>query len=168
MQNKLITIGLVLLTTTICKAQIKYIDINNYHNRPLEFQIELKRSIYENADTNLYEQLRSIYKDTLSLQADFFAYALFMTKVENYSQSYFDVFSCLIDLYPYKNRNMDKTTADFAIKYLLKAMEIGHSQAQEIIKRYSIVKNAKNNQKQINRIRKGEKSRLYLGVNTIK
>jgi hypothetical protein len=74
-----------------------------------------------------------------------------MSNKFDYPQAYYDVFTCLTDVYLSDLHQIDDKTASMAIDYLLKANERGHQQAKEIVTEYKIKRN-ENSKQQIQRI----------------
>jgi len=161
MRLKIITLLIIIFNVCLCNAQNKTVWVRNYYNSPRKFETELKEKITYDGDTIAYKKLKSIYIDTLELKEDFFYYAFIMAKVLNYTQAYYDVFTCFMDFYPYKERNMDNETATMTIDFLLDAAERGNQQAQILVEKYTITRGKKNNRNYIKRIIKGEGLPLY-------
>jgi hypothetical protein len=161
MKIRLIILSLFIAIVCLCNAQKKYVKISNYNNYPWKFETELKKKVLYKGDTIAYEELKKIYLDTVELREDFFSYALLFSKKYGYSQAYYDVFTCFMDFYPYKGRNMDNETASMTITFLLDAADHGHKQAKVLIQKYNIIRGKKNNRKYIKRIIEGEGLPLY-------
>lgn len=89
----------------------------------------LMDSIYSFGDTNAYSSLSSDYFISSRLD-EFLYYALIMANKYNYSKAYFDVYYTLS--HPYSGeefQELDDRTKRMALYYLLKAYELGDSQA---------------------------------------
>ncbi|MFV0531174.1 MAG: hypothetical protein ACK5MD_07015 [Flavobacteriales bacterium] len=56
----------------------------------------------------------------------------------DYPQAYFDVYSCLVNVFYSDITKIDESTATLAITYLENAAKKGHEQAQEMVKEFSI------------------------------
>lgn len=97
---------------------------------------ELEKLVIEQGDTSAYYNLSVAYLDYSSEK--FLPYALIMANKYDYPQAYFDVFTCLTDIYIENINQIDTTTANLAINYLLKADQRQHHQAKDIVEKYSI------------------------------
>jgi hypothetical protein len=111
---------------------------------------ELKKAILFNGDIDAYNSLSIAYLD-YSFQEEFLLYAMIMANKYKYPQAYFDVFTCLTDIYFADISKIDEETANLAIEYLLKAYNKGHHQAKDMVEEFSIVNN-QNNIQQVERI----------------
>lgn len=140
---------------TIISCDMKKSEINSNDsirsmNQPTIGEIDLKKSILYNGDTNAYDKLSISYLDH-SIQEEFLFYALIMANKYDYPQAYFDVYFYLTQTFSNDINNMDEHSAKLAIDYLLKAKEKGHHQAKDIVEEYSIT-NMENSKQQIERI----------------
>lgn len=111
---------------------------------------ELKKSILFKGDIDAYNSLGTAYLD-YTFQEEFLLYAMIMANKYEYPQAYFDVFTCLTDIYLSDLNQIDDKTASLAIDYLLKAYEKGHHQAKDVVEEYEITSN-ENSKQQIERI----------------
>ncbi len=119
-------------------------------NQPLKNITELKESVLYNGDIGAYNELDIAYLDH-TFQEEFLLYAMIMANKYNYPQAYYDVFTCLTDIYLSDLNQLDEKTASLAIDYLLQANEKGHHQAKDIVEEYKIINND-NSKQQIERI----------------
>lgn len=113
-------------------------------------QNELKKAILFSGDIAAYQSLNTEYLD-YNYPEEFLLYAMIMANKYDYPQAYFDVFTCLTDIYLSDLNQLDEKTASLAIDYLLKAYEKGHHQAKDMVEEYEITSN-KNSKQQIERI----------------
>lgn len=137
-----------------------YVGVHDYYGSLKHFESELKKKVLDSGDIVAYQKLRSIYMDTMELREDFFVYAFVMAEKYNITEAYYDVFTCMIDFYPYKNGNMDKKSSKMTIHYLLQAAQRGCDQAQLLVEKYNILDD-RNSKKQIKVIRKNEEVPLF-------
>ena len=110
----------------------------------------LKKAILYNGDIKAYNSINTEYLD-YAYTEEFLLYAMIMSNKFDYPQAYYDVFTCLTDVYLSDLHQIDDKTASMAIDYLLKANERGHQQAKEIVTEYKIQRN-ENSKQQIQRI----------------
>jgi hypothetical protein len=110
----------------------------------------LKKAILYNGDIKAYKSLDIEYLD-YAYTEEFLLYAMIMANKFDYPQAYYDVFTCLTDVYLSDFHRIDDKTASLAIDYLLKAYERGHKQAKEIVIEFNIKRN-ENSKQQIERI----------------
>ena len=111
---------------------------------------ELRQLIIQKGDSCAYDKLSVQYLD-YGYQ-DFLFYAVIIANKYNYPQAYFDLFFCLIYEYIDIYELIDEKTAALAIEYLIKAANMGHKQAQEMISEYDITEFDTNYVTQIKRI----------------
>lgn len=137
-----------------------YVGVHHYYDFLEHFESELKKKVIDSGDFAAYQNLRSIYLDAMEIREDFFVYAFFMAEKYNIKEAYYDVFTCMIDFYPYKSGNMDKKSSKMAIHYLLQAAQRGCGRAQLLVEKYNI-SDDRNCKKQIKVIRKNEKLPLF-------
>jgi len=123
---------------------------NSSMNQPSKSITELKEAVIIKGDTNAYYELSVAYLD-YTFQEEFLIYAVIMANKYDYPQAYFDVFTCLTDVYLSDISKIDDETANLAIEYLLKAYNKNHHQAKDMVEEYSIMNN-QNNIQQIERI----------------
>lgn len=93
-------------------------------------------------DTIAYLKLRDIYVDNDNAP-ELLAWALIMANGYKYSSAYYDVYFCFQQIGVYYSKgannslnNIDSTTKRLAISYLLKASEVGDSDAKKILNQY--------------------------------
>lgn len=137
-----------------------YVGVHNYYGSLEYFKSELKKKVLDSGDIVAYQKLRSFYLDTMELREEFFGYAFVMAEKYKITEAYYDVFTCMIDFYPYKSGNMDKESSKMSIYYLLQAAQKGCSQAQLLVDKYKI-SDDRNCKKQIKVIRKNEELPLF-------
>jgi hypothetical protein len=107
-----------------------------------------KNLVVKNGDIDAYKTLSIEYMDH-KYPEEFLLYAMIMANKYDYPQAYFDVFTCLTDVYMSDLNKMDTITANLAINYLIKAYKWQHHQAKKIVDEYSIKYNEKKNKEQI-------------------
>lgn len=101
---------------------------------------ELIQAIFTLGDTAAYNTLCMVYLDYGSEK--FLPFALIMANKYDYPKAYFDVFSCLHDIYGDTTKdlwildNLDSTTQSFALNYLKKSSSKGYFQAKDILGHY--------------------------------
>lgn len=101
---------------------------------------ELEQLILQKGDSSAYYELSMQYLDYG--YEKFLPFALIMANKYDYPQAYFDVFSCLWEIYGKTTTrfmlldSLDYTTQKMAIDYLKKASFKGHGQAKEILGEY--------------------------------
>ena len=144
---KKILLLLIVVSFIGCKNNIKN-DVKsiNSSTRP---DSELAQLILQKGDSSAYYELSMQYLDYGYER--FLPFALIMANKYDYQQAYFDVFSCLTDIYHSDIAKIDDKTANLAIEYLLQANEKGHHQANEMVQEYDIDIN-KNSKQQIIKI----------------
>lgn len=106
-------------------------------NQPSKSLSELKSLVLNKGDVKAYDELIAAYLDE-SNSEEFLLYAIIMANKFNYPQAYFDVYSCLVNVFYSDITKIDENTAALAITYLEKAAKKGHEQAQEMVKEFSI------------------------------
>lgn len=106
-------------------------------NQPTRSMSTLKKLVLTQGDEDAYYELSNAYLD-YEYPEEFLMYAMIMANKYNYPQAYFDVYDCIIGINRLDIKSIDENSASIAIKYLLKASEKEHEQAQEIVKEYSI------------------------------
>lgn len=114
-------------------------------------KVNYKNLVIEKGSIDAYKTLSIEYLDH-KYPEEFLLYAMIMANKYNYSQAYFDVFTCLTDVYMSDLNKMDSVSANLAINYLIRASKSRHHQAQEIVDKYSIMYNEKSNKDQIVKI----------------
>jgi len=120
------------------------------NNQQTTNQSELKKAILLSGDIGAYQSLNTEYLD-YAFPEEFLLYAMVMANKYDYPQAYFDVFTCLTDIYLSNLNQLDEKTASLAIDYLLKAYEKGHHQAKDMVEEYEITSN-ENSKQQIEKI----------------
>ncbi len=124
---------IILLTAIGCTNNSeKSISINNVTTN----EDSLKNAIIQKGDISAYQTLWYLYLDS-SKPEEYLNYSLIMANKYDYTDAYFNVYRCLINLYPNKEM-LDKLTVDIAIKYLQMAAAKKHQQALEILGDYYI------------------------------
>lgn len=94
---------------------------------------ELEKLVIEKGDTSAYYDLFVAYLEYSSEK--FIPYALIMANKYNYPQAYYDVYDRLWYLYENPD-SLDVTTKKFALEYLEKAAQKGHTQARQTLEEY--------------------------------
>ncbi len=148
-----ISVILICLLIVACKMEDNPTQNNETAqsiNHPSKSMTEFKKAVLYNGDINAYNELDIVYLD-YEFQEEFLLYSLIMANKYDYPQAYFDVFTCLTDIYLSDINQIDEKTASIAIDYLLKAYERKHHQAKDIIEEYKITSN-ENSKQQIERI----------------
>ena len=140
MNKFILRLSIILFAFTSCdmkRGETKSNEVERSMNQPAISENELKKIILSDGDKNAYDELSISYLDH-PIQEEFLLYALVMANKYDYPQAYFDVFSCLTDIYYGNITKIDDKTATLAIEYLLQANEKGHHQANEIVQEYNI------------------------------
>lgn len=119
-------------------------------NQPTVSESELKKAVLYDGDKSAYDELSISYLDH-SFQEEFLFYAIIMANKYDYPQAYFDVYFYLTQTFSSDINNMDESSANLAIEYLLRAHEKGHHQAKDIVEEFSIT-SSENSKQQIERI----------------
>lgn len=119
-------------------------------NQHIPNQSALKKAILLNGDIQAYHSLSTEYLEH-AFSEEFLLYALIMANKYDYPQAYYDVFTCLTDVYLSDLSLLDENTASLAIDYLIKAYEKKHHQAKDVVEEYGITSN-ENSKQQIQRI----------------
>jgi hypothetical protein len=114
------------------KNQMQTTNDRNVFNEP-----NLKLDIIENGNSESYETLSNYYMD-YRIPEELLFYSLIMSNDFNNAQASYDVFSNISLLYKNKADKISANMAKMAIDYLLKASELGHHQAIDEVKEYSI------------------------------
>lgn len=148
----LITLGLAVLGCNIKKNESSFNSNKKAFsmNQPITKIADLKKAVLREGDTNAYYELKIAYLDN-EFPEEFLIFSLIMANKYDYLQAYFDVFTCLTDVYLTDISKIDEKSANLAIEYLFKAQEKGHHQAKDIIKKCAITK-SENSKQQIERI----------------
>jgi hypothetical protein len=148
MKIVLLALGIMILSSCHNNAdKKKAIDQNLEQNHFTEW----KTLVINEGDTIAYQSLTIEYLD-YPFPEEFLYYAFIMANKYNYLQAYFDVYTCLTDIYNSNIEKIDNATANLAIEYLLKAYQKGHHQAKDIVESYSIVYDINKNKEEIIRI----------------
>ena len=127
---------LIVLSLIGCKENSRdHVFSMNTATRP---EKELEQLILQKGDASAYYELSIQYLDYGYER--FLPFALIMANKYNYPQAYFDVYSCLTDLYGcYMDEELyllDETTQKMAIEYLQEGSLKGHSQSRETLGEY--------------------------------
>lgn len=153
MKRLVLTLPIVLFAFISCdmkKSETNSNESIRSMNQPTVSESELKEAILYNGDTSAYYELSVSYFDH-SIQEEFLFYSLIMANKYDYPQAYFDVYFYLTQIFSSDINNIDESSANLAIYYLLKANEKGHHQAKDIVEKYSVT-NKENSKQQIERI----------------
>lgn len=113
-------------------------------------QSTLKNEVLFSGDIEAYQLLKTEYLN-YAFYEEILLYAMIMANKHDYPQAYFDVFTCLTDIYLSDLNQIDEITASIAIEYLIKAADKGHHQAKEMVEEYKITTQG-NSKQQIERI----------------
>lgn len=154
---KLTVLFLTILFLSSCSSDNRNEKTNDenedvFINQNIELPSDLKNLIINEGDTNAYYKVSNEYYESYSHPEELLLYSMIMANKYDYLQAYYDVFTCLTDVYMSDLNKMDTATANIAIEYLLKAYSKNHYQATEIVKEYSIQYDVLNNKKQIIKI----------------
>lgn len=128
----------------------RFVNDGQFMNSASHSLKDLRKLIIEQGDTAAYYELSIQYLD-LGMQ-DFLVYALIMANKFDYPQAYFDVFDCITYEYIDNYELIDEKTAALAIEYLIKAANMGHEQAQKMVKESAITTHSIDNVTQIKRL----------------
>lgn len=120
-------------------------------NQPLTSVVDLKKAVLYEGSKEAYDALSTAYLD-YTFQEEFLLYAIIMANKYEYPQAYFDVYFWLTQTFSSDINNIDESSANLAIEYLIKASEKNHRQAKEIVEEYAIVYNERKNKEQILKI----------------
>ena len=153
MNKFILTLSIILFAFTGCdmkRGETKSNKVEKSMNQRTISDSELKKAVLYDGDESAYDDLSIVYLD-YTFQEEFLLYALVMANKYDYPQAYFDVFSCLTDIYSSDITKIDDRTATLAIEYLLQANEKGHHQANEMVQEYNI-EVEKNSKQQIIKI----------------
>lgn len=109
-----------------------------------------KKLVVEQGDVVAYEALQIAYSETL-FPEEFLGYAMLMANKYEYPQAYYDVYEYLTGAGFYRDdiEEIDNNTANAAMAYLLKAYELGHHQAVEVVEDYEMRYDEATNRQQI-------------------
>lgn len=137
----MIRVGIILLSVLLMSCNNSEKKSNRAFeqsmNQPSKSLSELKSLVLNKGDVKAYDELIAAYLDE-SNSEEFLLYAIIMANKFNYPQAYFDVYSCLVNVFYSDITKIDENTAALAITYLEKAAKKGHEQAQEMVKEFSI------------------------------
>lgn len=124
--NKLLLFLLVCLTLS-CTQEVKQNKDNSFSMNQPELEInKLKNLIINKGDTSAYNQLDVAFLD--QRHEEFIIYALVMANKYDYPKAYYDVFSCICDIYGDidKLSYLDSQTRQFALNYLTLSVQKGY------------------------------------------